>query len=90
MAYYFKTTQRGLLIGERTAGFVAGGSYKRVSDESMLLYCTGMLVVDGERLEGVGVEPDIGVPFDIRFAGGEDIQLERAKDEMVKVVEASE
>jgi len=38
-------------------------------------------------LEGVGVEPDIDVPFDIRFAGGKDIQLERAKDEMVRLID---
>jgi len=31
---------------------------------------------------------DIEVPFDIRFAGGKDIQLERAKDEMVRPIEA--
>jgi carboxyl-terminal processing protease len=88
LAYYFKKTKRGLLIGERTAGYVCGGSYKRISEESMLLYCAAMVVVDGKRLEGVGVEPDIEVPFDIRFAGGRDAQLERAKDEMVKLIES--
>ncbi|MHC4497579.1 MAG: S41 family peptidase, partial [Planctomycetota bacterium] len=57
LAYYFKKTKRGLLIGERTAGYVCGGSYKRISEESMLLYGAVMVVVDGKRLEGVGVEP---------------------------------
>jgi carboxyl-terminal processing protease len=76
------------LIGERTAGYVCGGSYKRISEESLLLYGAAMLDIDGKRLEGVGVAPDIEVPFDIRFAGGKDIQLERAKDEMVKLIEA--
>ena len=88
LAHYFKKTKRGLLIGERTAGYVCGGGYKRISEESMLLYCAGMVVVDGKRLEGVGVEPDIDVPFDIRFAEGKDIQLERAKDEMVRLIES--
>lgn len=87
LAYYFKKTKRGLLIGERTAGYVCGGSYKRISDESILLYGASMIVVDGKRLEGVGVAPDINVPFDIRFAGGKDIQLERAKDEMVRLID---
>jgi carboxyl-terminal processing protease len=36
--------------------------------------------VDGERLEGVGVEPDIEVPFDFRYAAGNDPQLARALD----------
>jgi carboxyl-terminal processing protease len=87
LAYYFKKTKRGLLIGERTAGYVCGGSYKRISEESMLLYGASMIVVDGKRLEGVGLAPDINVPFDIRFAGGKDIQLERAKDEMVRLID---
>ena len=88
LAYYFKKTRRGLLMGERTAGYVCGGSYKRISEDSLLLYGAAMLDVDGKRLEGVGVAPDIEVPFDIRFAGGKDIQLERAKDEMIKLIEA--
>lgn len=88
LAYYFKKTKAGLLIGERTAGYVCGGSYKRICEESMLLYCAAMVVVDGRRLEGVGVDPDIEVPFDIRFAEGRDVQLERAKDEMVRLIES--
>jgi C-terminal processing protease CtpA/Prc len=48
-----------------------------------------LLEVDGRRLEGTGVEPDIEVPFDIRFAAGRDVQFERAKDEMVKLIGAS-
>jgi len=47
-----------------------------------------MMVVDGKHLEGVGVEPDIAVPFDIRFAAGKDIQLEHSKDEIVKLIES--
>jgi carboxyl-terminal processing protease len=88
LAYFFKKTKRGLLIGERTAGYVCGGSYKRISEDSLLLYGAAMLDIDGKRLEGVGVAPDIEVPFDIRFAGGKDIQLERAKDEIIKLIEA--
>ncbi|UCF14319.1 MAG: PDZ domain-containing protein [Phycisphaerales bacterium] len=88
LAYYFKKTNRGLVIGECTAGYVCGGSYKRISEESLLLYGASMLDIDEKRLEGVGVEPDIEVPFDIRFAGGKDIQLERAKDKMVGLIEA--
>ena len=89
LAYYFRKTKRGVLIGERTAGFVSGGGLERISGDSLLLYCKWMKVVDGKRLEGIGVEPDIEVPFDIRFAGGRDVQLEQAKDEMVKLIGAS-
>lgn len=89
LAYYFKKTGRGVLIGERTAGFVTGGNKRHISKDSFLYYGACMKVIDGKRLEGIGVEPDIKVPFDIRFAAGKDIQLERAKDEMVKLIEAS-
>ena len=34
--------------------------------------------IEGERLEGKGVEPTIEVPFDIRYAAGKDPQLEKA------------
>jgi carboxyl-terminal processing protease len=88
LAYYFRKTGRGILLGERTAGFVSGGRTRRVSDESLLYYCVGMITIDGKRLEGVGVEPDIRVPFDIRFAAGRDVQLERAKQKMVRLIEA--
>ena len=63
---------------------------ERISQDSILYYSVYMKVVDGKRLEGIGVEPDIKVPFDICFAAGKDIQLERVKDEMVKLIEASQ
>ena len=88
LAYYFKKTGKGLLVGERTAGYVTGGKKKRISKDSILYYCVCMIVIDGRPLEGVGVEPDIEVPFDIRFAAGKDIQLERAKDEIVRLIES--
>ena len=89
LAYYFRKTGRGVLLGERTAGYVSAGAPKRISEESLLYYCVAMITVDGKRLEGVGVEPDIKVPFDIRFATGNDVQLERAKQEIVKLIETA-
>ena len=47
-------------------------------------------MVGGERLEGVGVEPDIEVKFDIRFAAGKDIQLKRARQEIVRMIETED
>ena len=89
LAYLFKKTGRGLLIGERTAGYVTGGRKKEISSDSFLYFGACGMLIDGKRLEGVGVEPDVEVPFDIRFAAGKDIQLERARDEIVKLIEAS-
>jgi len=88
LAYFFKKTGRGVLIGEHTAGYVTGGNKRQISEESFLYYGAYMMVVDGKHLEGVGVEPDIEVPFDVRFAAGKDVQLERAKDEIVKLIES--
>lgn len=88
LAYLFKKTGRGLLVGERTAGYVTGGNKREISLDSFLYYAGFNMFIDGKRLEGVGVEPDIEVPFDIRFAAGKDIQLQRAKDEMVRLIEA--
>ena len=88
LAYYFKRTGRAVLVGEQTAGYVSGGRWKRISPDSMLYYCASKLIIDGRVLEGVGVEPDIVVPFDIRFAQGRDVQLERAKDEIVRRIES--
>ncbi len=88
LAYYFKKTKRALLVGERTAGYVTAGRKKRISRDSVLYYCVRMIFIDGKRLEGIGVEPDITVPFDVRFAAGRDVQLERAKDEIVRLIES--
>ena len=66
-----------------------GEELNSIFKDSILCYGVYMIVVDGKCLEGVGVEPDIVVPFDVRFSAGRDVQLERAKDEMVKVIEAS-
>jgi len=88
LAYYFKKTGRGILVGERTAGYVTAGRNKRISKDSILYYCVRMIFIDGKRLEGVGVEPDIAVPSDVRFAAGRDVQLERAKNEIVKLIES--
>ena len=89
LAYLFKKTGRGVLVGERTAGYVVGGRKKDISSDSFLYYGACDMLIDGKLLEGVGVEPDIEVPFDIRFAAGKDIQLERAKEEFVRLIEAS-
>lgn len=84
LAYWFKKAGRAILLGERTGGYVSGGRPIRICEDSFLYLCVMMITVDGKPLEGVGVEPDLQVPFDIRFAAGQDIQLERAKEELVQ------
>jgi carboxyl-terminal processing protease len=42
--------------------------------------------VDGKRLEGVGVAPDVTVPFDIRYAAGRDPQFDAAVEKALSVI----
>ncbi len=80
IAYGVKKHRLARLVGERTAGAAVFGGPVCLSDGSLLLIAQSDGRVDGERLEGVGVVPDIEVPFDFRYAAGNDVQLERALD----------
>lgn len=68
----------GTLVGERTAGAVLAGKINLLSDGSLLFLAVHDILADGERLEGVGVTPDVPVPSDLPYAEGRDPQLERA------------
>jgi carboxyl-terminal processing protease len=78
LAYGFKEYGLGPLIGSRTEGAVLAATAFLIGDEGLLLLAVEDVLVDGKRLEGVGVEPTIAVPFDRRFAAGADPQLDRA------------
>jgi carboxyl-terminal processing protease len=78
LAFGFKQYRIGELIGNRTEGAVLGATAFLIGDEGLLLLAVEDVLVDGERLEGIGVAPTIDVPFDRRYAAGSDPQLERA------------
>lgn len=78
VAYSIKKHRLGVLVGARTAGAVVAGRCFRLSDSSLLLLAVADVLVDGERLEGRGVEPDVAVSDDLRSANGADPQLEKA------------
>lgn len=80
LAWGFKAYNLGLVIGAPTAGAVVGGQIFPLADGSLLYLATRDVLVNGERLEGVGVTPDILVPFHLPYAAGRDPQLERALD----------
>ncbi len=80
VAYFAKKHRLARLVGERTAGAVVAGGPLCLSDGSLLMLAQSDGRVDGERLEGIGVAPDIEVPFDFRYAAGKDVQLARALD----------
>jgi carboxyl-terminal processing protease len=78
LAYGFKEYRLGELIGDRTEGAVLAATSFLIGDEGLLLLAVEDVLVDGQRLEGVGVAPTIEVAFDPRYAAGADPQLERA------------
>jgi carboxyl-terminal processing protease len=69
---------RGTLVGERTAGAVLAGRPFLLHDGSLLYLAVADVKVDGERLEGVGVAPEVAVPWSLPYTEGKDPQLERA------------
>lgn len=78
LAYGFRQYAIGEVIGSRTAGAVLAGRAYLLSDGSLLLLAVADVLVDGQRLEGVGVMPTISVPFPLAYAQGQDPQLDRA------------
>lgn len=78
-AYAFKKTGRGKIVGTHTAGAVVGGRPFLLSDGSLLTVAVSDVRVDGVKLEGAGVEPDVVVERgEIRYSAGKDPQLDRA------------
>ena len=79
LAYGFRKHGIGPVVGATTAGAVVQGYLSVMKDGSLLYLAVGDVLVDGEvRLEGVGVTPDIEVPFSLPYAQGADPQKERA------------
>ena len=62
LAYVLKHYRRATLVGRRTAGVVVASQYFRLRDGGELQLGTfDYQTLDGSRLEGKGVEPDISV-----------------------------
>lgn len=77
---------RATLVGERTAGAVLGGSLFPLRSGDLLYLAVLDVEVDGERLEGVGVAPDVAVEDRLPHAAGRDPQRDAAIDVAVSLV----
>ncbi len=78
LAYGFQQYNIGPVVGTKTAGAVVAGSPFLMSDNSLLYLAVADVYVDGnKRIEGVGVTPDIVVPFSLEYTQGADPQKER-------------
>jgi carboxyl-terminal processing protease len=78
VAFAIKQHRLGTLIGERTAGAVMGGRCFLLPGKLLLYIAAFDVLVDGRRLEGQGVLPDVEVAAPLPFADGFDPQLEKA------------
>jgi len=75
------------LVGSRTAGALLAGRAYVLPDDSLLELAVADAVIDGNvRLEGVGVEPDVPVAFDLPYAQGWDPQRAAAIEEMRRIL----
>jgi carboxyl-terminal processing protease len=70
------------VVGTRTAGALLAGRGFLLRDGSLLVLAVSDVRVEGERLEGRGVMPDVIVPFRLPYAAGHDPQLEAALAEL--------
>lgn len=91
--YYFKEAGLGPLIGTRTWGGLIGmtGSPSLIDGGNVTVPTFGIYNNEGEWIiENYGVEPDIEIIDDpTRMARGEDVQLERAIEEVLQRLEAN-
>lgn len=79
LAYGFQRYEIGPVVGSNTPGAVIAGSPFVMPDGSLLYVAVNDVYVDETiRLEGVGVTPDVVVPFSIAYSHGVDSQKEEA------------
>jgi len=86
VTFGFKSSGLGPVVGTRTAGACVGGRMFRLTQGGILYLAVADVRVEGQRLEGVGVEPTQKVERPIPYCQGADPQKEaalRAVREMV-------
>ncbi|MDQ6435994.1 S41 family peptidase [Mesorhizobium sp. LHD-90] len=75
------------LVGARSAGALLAGRAYLLPDDSLLEIAVSDAVIgDDVRLEGIGVQPDVSVPFSLPYAAGRDGQLDAAVEEMRRIL----
>ncbi|MBY0357393.1 MAG: hypothetical protein K2W82_05265 [Candidatus Obscuribacterales bacterium] len=82
LAYSLKKSKRGTLVGEKTAGYVVAGRFFKLDDKCALYLAIKDGTIDGKRLEGVGVKPDI----EIKQSDKGDHQFEIARQILLRKI----
>lgn len=85
-SYGFKKLRIGTIVGMQTAGAVAAGRIFLLSNGDVLYLAVRDVSVDGIRLEGVGVDPDVIVDRSPMHSIEGDSQLKKALEEVVKEI----
>ena len=77
LAYQFKKSKRATLVGTTTAGYFSGGEMLFIDEPVNYLFylCHVRGRLDNDEIEGIGISPDLTVPFSTSGALG-DSQLE--------------
>jgi carboxyl-terminal processing protease len=88
VALQLKKSGRALLFGEKTAGAMVGGTYFAIDKKTCLYVATVDVEVDGQRLEGVGVSPNINVVNDYNKPGI-DAQFDAAVEMLRRKIQRS-
>ena len=81
MAFGLKRVKRGKLYGDTTAGYVLGGRLTVLDERSALYVAAVDVFLDGERIEGKGVEPDVPVKD---VLAEKDVVMETALENLAK------
>lgn len=89
LAYGARKYKLALVVGDTTAGEVLAGSLFVLSNKDMLFLAVNDSRVDGERLEGRGVPPDVYIPWDVRYMQGRDPRIAKAEELVAKMVAGS-
>lgn len=86
LAYSFQHSGRAKLVGTKTAGFVLGGRLFKINDRASLYLAVADCEIDGKRLEGNGVDPDVVVSNPQYTADGDQAQLDKAREILLEEI----
>ncbi|MBP6349948.1 MAG: hypothetical protein KA392_10455 [Candidatus Obscuribacter sp.] len=78
LAYSLKQSKRATLVGTNTAGYVVAGRLFDIDEHAKLYLAVNDITLNGERLEGKGVAPDVVVKNEDHTYEGYQHQLDVA------------
>ncbi len=89
VAYALQKHKLAKLVGTQTAWAVVAGQGILLADRSLLYLAVADVRVDGVRLEGIGVRPDVVVEDRLEYCAGKDRQLEAALETLIAMLPSS-